>query len=114
MLKLYMGGFAQGKYAYVMRTNPGAQSGEIPVINHFHLWVKERLSLGQDPGAALQELLERHPDCIIISDEVGNGIVPVAREERLYRETLGRLLIQIAERADRVERVICGLGQRIK
>lgn len=114
MLELYVGGFSQGKYAYVMRTRPGAQSGEIPVINHFHLWVRETVARGRDPEEGLEELLRQYPDCIIISDEVGNGIVPVEREERLYRETLGRLLIRIAERADRVERVICGLGQRVK
>jgi adenosyl cobinamide kinase/adenosyl cobinamide phosphate guanylyltransferase len=34
--------------------------------------------------------------------------------EREYRERLGRILITIAAKADRVERVICGIGQRIK
>lgn len=34
--------------------------------------------------------------------------------EREYRERLGRFLIEVAKRADRVERIMCGIGQRIK
>ena len=50
----------------------------------------------------------------IICDEVGNGIVPMDAFEREYRERLGRFLIEVAKRADRVERIMCGIGQRIK
>ena len=76
--------------------------------------------LGADDKAGIAEIvsamvyLKEHPDCVIISDEVGNGIVPVDPFEREYRERLGRMLIEIASRAERVERVICGIGQRIK
>ena len=34
--------------------------------------------------------------------------------EREYRERLGRMLVEIAKRAESVERVFCGIGQRIK
>ena len=54
------------------------------------------------------------PDCIIISDEIGNGIVPMEHEEREYRELTGRLLCELANKADRVERIVCGIGERIK
>ena len=61
------------------------------------------------------ETLLRHGDgLIVISDEVGNGVVPVDKDEREYRERVGRCLIRIAEAASRVERIMCGLGQRIK
>lgn len=30
--------------------------------------------------------LQKEPDCILISDEIGNGIVPIDAFERQYRE----------------------------
>ena len=62
----------------------------------------------------MASFLERHPDCIIISDEIGNGIVPLDGFEREYRERTGRMLVELADRAEEVIRVICGIGQRIK
>ena len=34
--------------------------------------------------------------------------------ERAYRELTGRMLIAIAQQAEEVVRVICGMGQKIK
>ena len=47
-------------------------------------------------------------------DEVGNGIVPIDFLEREYRERTGRILVKLANQADEVVRVICGIGQKIK
>ena len=62
----------------------------------------------------LSTMIERNPDLIFICDEVGNGIVPVEKEERDYRECVGRVLCVLAEEADTVERVHCGIPQTIK
>ena len=72
------------------------------------------LQENQDAESEVIRYIEENPDCILICDEIGNGIVPVDAFERMYREQVGRILIEVAKRADRVERVICGLGQRIK
>ncbi|MDE6740428.1 MAG: bifunctional adenosylcobinamide kinase/adenosylcobinamide-phosphate guanylyltransferase, partial [Lachnospiraceae bacterium] len=45
---------------------------------------------------------------------IGNGIVSVDPAEREYRERMGRILIRLADMAEGVERVICGIGQTIK
>ena len=74
--------------------------------------IKVRVAKGRK--AELQAFVERHGDCIIICDEIGNGIVPVEAFEREYRERTGRILIQLAKKAEEVERVICGIGQKIK
>ena len=55
-----------------------------------------------------------YPDCILICDEIGNGIVPMEAEERTYRECTGRILEGLAAQADEVVRVVCGIGQKIK
>ncbi|MCI8634679.1 MAG: hypothetical protein HFJ05_03630 [Eubacterium sp.] len=57
---------------------------------------------------------ENCPNCVIISDEIGNGIVPVDAFDRTYRERTGRILVQPAGQAEEVERVIYGIGQKIK
>lgn len=66
------------------------------------------------PGSRKYGLSGKHPDTVIICDEVGSGIVPLDSFEREYRERLGRLLCEIAAKAERVERIVCGIGQRIK
>ncbi|MGN0343308.1 MAG: bifunctional adenosylcobinamide kinase/adenosylcobinamide-phosphate guanylyltransferase [Roseburia sp.] len=133
-MELYIGGRAQGKLAYVKKVHEGEcltivegpemtelleASGEISqgwvVWNHFHRYVWQHLR--QDPAERetfLLQVLERFPKLCVISDEVGCGIVPVEEIERLYRDETGRLLCILAGRADRMERVICQIGQRIK
>ncbi len=126
-MELYIGGYAQGKLGYVMKQKEipldqvcdasdttGSFNENVRILNHFHLFVGNRLKEGRSPEEEVKEILCRFPDLIIISDEVGNGIVPMAAEEREYRERLGRILCTLAERAEKVERILCGIGQRIK
>lgn len=110
-MELYIGGYKQGKLKYVLTKYPNAENR---VCNDLHLWIREMLQEGQDAESEVIRYIEENPDCILICDEIGNGIVPVDAFERRYREQVGRILIEVAKRADRVERVICGLGQRIK
>ncbi|MDO4961726.1 MAG: bifunctional adenosylcobinamide kinase/adenosylcobinamide-phosphate guanylyltransferase [Eubacteriales bacterium] len=51
---------------------------------------------------------------IIEAREIGNGIVPLDKEDRIFREEYGRLLLRLAKEADEIYRVICGIAQRIK
>ena len=127
-MKLVIGGYAQGKLGYVLSKGqmqePVVWDGVLPgnglapggqvVINHFHQWVKRRIAEGGCPEEEVLSLLDAYGDCTIICDEVGNGIVPVDPVEREYRERVGRILIGLAQRAEEVERVICGIGQKIK
>ncbi len=126
-MKLVIGGYAQGKLSYVLEHDKtdGAvildgelQEAETPeellIVNHLERYVREKMKAGGEPEQEILSLAERHPNCIFISDEVGNGIVPMEPFEREYRERLGRLLIVLAKEADEVVRVICGIGQKIK
>lgn len=111
-MELYIGGYAQGKLQYVLKKYPEIDADRI--VNHLHLWVKDLLMEHQDAEKIILAYVKEHEDCILICDEVGNGIVPMDADQREYRERLGRLLIELAGQADVVERVICGIGQRIK
>ncbi len=128
-MELYIGGCAQGKLSYVMKRTgispdkvyDAALNGlgdsfkeDVRIFNHFHLFIRNWLKESRSPELEVEEILLRFPELIIISDEVGNGIVPMDTEEREYRERLGRILCTLAEGAEKVERIICGIGQKIK
>jgi adenosyl cobinamide kinase/adenosyl cobinamide phosphate guanylyltransferase len=59
-------------------------------------------------------LMEKNPDIIVVTDEIGCGIVPLEKEDRSYRELHGRICCKLAQEAQQVTRVICGIGSRIK
>ena len=59
-------------------------------------------------------MLEENRDLILICDEIGCGLVPVDAFEREYRESTGRVMNALAVQAERVDRVVCGIGRRIK
>lgn len=127
-MKLVIGGTVQGKLEYVLLKydvqknmvwdgvlpNDRKLNKNIVVINHFHQWVKSRMVSGGCPEDEIMSFLDCNEDCIIICDEIGNGIVPIDPFEREYRERTGRILVQLAMRAEEVERIICGIGQKIK
>ena len=58
--------------------------------------------------------MEQKERLVIISNEVGYGLVPVEEEQRRYRETAGRVNCLLAKQAEQVIRVSCGIGMRLK
>lgn len=132
-MKLVIGGRAQGKLNYVLQhmtdENYQIYDGVFPddgelfnltkknewlIVNRFHKWVNKELKENRNPEEELEAFLKKGVRFVIISDEIGNGIVPVDAFERDYRERTGRMLITLASQADEVVRVICGIGQKIK
>lgn len=53
-------------------------------------------------------------DAVIISREVGSGVVPMDAAERAWRERHGALLQRLAQRSETVTRMFCGLPQQLK
>ncbi len=47
-------------------------------------------------------------DVVLVSNEVGWGVVPASASGRLFRDVLGRLNAALAARADRVHLVVAG------
>lgn len=66
------------------------------------------------PEDLAEQIYEANPKLIIVTNEVGSGVVPVEAFERNYRETTGRICTVLAEKSDKVYRVICGIGTLIK
>lgn len=93
------------------------------VIQDFNVWLRAEILAAEKDSETLifeqlqrklEDLLRRYPNVILISDEVGNGLIPMAREERILRDLIGRTQVYLAGQADEVIRVICGIGQQIK
>ncbi len=112
-----------------------------PVINHLHLFLKRLLTEGteresdlheidfrsypdlkekvfSDPlhkaETVMEELIVKNPSAVIICNEVGYGIVPMDRSDRIYRENVGRCLCRLAACSTSVVRIVCGLGMKIR
>ncbi|HHW66551.1 MAG: hypothetical protein PWP07_1381 [Epulopiscium sp.] len=132
-MKLVIGGYAQGKLNYILQEinadhyvvfdgsipdeiqlKKAMEQGKNIIINHLHSWVRECIAKGGNPEEEILSFLQKNPEAIIISDEIGNGIVPMDPFEREYRERTGRILVSLASLADEVVRVLCGIGQKIK
>ncbi len=111
-----VGGAYQGKGKYVEKNF----NSDYRVIADYHLKVREQISHDLDPLLEVEEfikeskLTEAFDRLVIISEDVGSGLVPVDSFERLYREMVGRVNCFIAGEAEQVVRVICGVGTRIK
>ena len=75
------------------------------------VWDVQKLAAGADLEQLADELSKRE---IVIAAEIGGGLVPLDAGERAAREAAGRLACLLAERADTVLRVCCGLPQVLK
>lgn len=126
-MKLIIGGAYQGKKEYASRAYHLNESiwadgkscswEEVlcaAAVHDFHVLIRRQLIEGKDILSLGKELCERNPKIIVVTDEVGYGIVPMEAEERAWREACGRVCTVLAEKADEVVRVCCGIGRRIK
>lgn len=121
---LIIGGAYQGKIEYTRSLEindicDGAlenieRVGEHAAVNNYHLFVKRQLEAGLDPLEEAEKLFDKNPEIVIISTEIGGGIVPMEKSERLWRETVGRVCCFLAKKSERVVRVICGIPTIIK
>ena len=126
-MKLIIGGAFQGKKAFAEKLTgispDQAADGmtcayeEIytaPMIIHFHEYVKRRIQENLSCGQLTDELKEKNPEIVIVTNELGYGVVPVSAFDRRYREDTGRICCRLAAEAEEVWRVYCGIGTCIK
>ena len=69
---------------------------------------------GKESRDVLKDHLDQLKDKILIVNDISQGIVPMERENRDWREMTGRAMLYISKEADEVYRVFCGLGSKIK
>ncbi|MFD3190459.1 bifunctional adenosylcobinamide kinase/adenosylcobinamide-phosphate guanylyltransferase [Sedimentitalea sp. HM32M-2] len=82
------------------------------------MWLSNQMLAEADLDRAQAALLQALRDCpaqvIVVSNEVGQGIVPDNAVARDFREAQGRLNIALAARADLVVQVVAGLPRALK
>ncbi|MCC8101053.1 MAG: bifunctional adenosylcobinamide kinase/adenosylcobinamide-phosphate guanylyltransferase [Clostridiales bacterium] len=141
-MRLIIGGADQGKRDYAKKTSgieDGCSDGRVcgwmgvatcRGIHHFHEYVKrmtqadlgsffrirtDDLTLLEEEAQAFSAwLFQMNPEITIVSNELGYGIVPMEKSDRLWREAVGRICTCLAAEAEEVVRVVCGIGIRLK
>ncbi len=80
----------------------------LPVVFHVERMV---FASPEETNLLFEELVKKE---VVICNEVGSGVIPLDAGERLGREAVGRLCIRLAQRADQVVRMVCGIPSVIK
>lgn len=122
---LVTGGCFQGKKDYACDTfgiaKEEASDGAVcpletiysaKLLYHFHEYIRRLMEAGQE--FSLEQLQKENPEIILVTNELGCGVVPIDKFDRDYREKTGRICCRIAKEAKEVHRVVCGLGTVIK
>ena len=116
---LVVGGQGAGKRHYVQGL--GFAQEEIapavldarPVLADLHLFLQQPFFDGMEQldEATFAALVQKK---VIICAEVGSGVVPIQAAERLWRERVGRACTRLAQEADTVVRLVCGIPHYLK
>ena len=126
-MELILGGYAQGKLDFAKSCYPDTvifsdysgdfSDNDVKIWDNFNISVKKMIESGKSDDEVrdmIQKIITSHKNLVIISDEIGCGIIPMNADERYFREFVGRIQCFLAEKADKVVRVVCGIPQRIK
>lgn len=136
-MKMVIGGTFQGKLAYAKAryqvTDGWVDGAQCEVealerckgVYHFHELVRSMIKASEKDQSWIASadnqaetfaawLYEKNPEIIIVTNELGYGIVPMDQFDREYREMTGRICCALAKRSEEVVRVACGLGMVIK
>ena len=124
-MELIIGGAYQGKLEYARET--------LNVTEHFECTIEsaeidfscgcvcslEKFALaclraGKSPLESIKAYADMWKDCVLISNDISQGVVPIDAEMRAWREETGRMLNYLAGKAEHVHRVFLGIGQVIK
>lgn len=124
-MKLIIGGAFQGKKAFAKKLCPDISfiDGQTCApeeiftcegIYHFHEYIRNCLAKGMDCMQLGEEIIKQNPSLVLVTNELGYGVVPIEAFDREYRERTGRVCTVLAAASDEVYRVICGVGVRIR
>ncbi len=124
-MELIIGGAYQGKLTYAVNKYgfsdeelfdlfSGFPKSGCACFYHLEALTKSAAEAGLSPEDIVKALMPHIKNAVVISREIGCGVVPMEQSERLFRETHGAVLRQLSERADRVTRIFCGLEEILK
>jgi adenosylcobinamide kinase/adenosylcobinamide-phosphate guanylyltransferase len=96
-----------------------AAAGDVPVlVDCLTLWLSNLMLGGHDIATASEAMLAalagRRATTVLVSNEVGLGIVPDNELARRFRDAAGRLHQRIAAQTDHVVFMVAGLPMKVK
>ena len=95
-----------------------AAAGRTLLIDCLTLWLSNLMAAERDVAAEVDALVAAlgaaEAPVILVSNEIGLGLVPMDALSRRFRDEQGRLNQRVAAAADRVEFVAAGLPIRLK
>lgn len=101
----------------LLETVDGIADGAFVILDCLTLWVSNALEAGTSPDEIVAEasavaaaLTARSTPSVVVSNEVGLGVVPANALARSYRDLLGRVNTAFAQRAARSYLVVAGRG----
>ncbi|MEJ5928908.1 bifunctional adenosylcobinamide kinase/adenosylcobinamide-phosphate guanylyltransferase [Corynebacterium sp. H128] len=77
-------------------------------------WELPRGTVTPDVDKLLGVLTETQNNVVVVTPEVGLGVIPETAAGRLFRDELGRLNARVAELADKVVLVVAGIPLTLK
>lgn len=124
-MTLVTGGAFQGKTDFAIKTL-GVAVGDIldgencavddvmraAAVRNFERLVKRIMGDGAVDFA--KRLCCENPDIIVITTEIGGGIIPIDSDSRRWREETGKACCVLAEFAENVYRINCGIPLKLK
>lgn len=102
------------RQAEVFQMQERAFSKQIQIVNALQEGIREAVMAEADMEKLTEWLLAYAKDKVIICDEVGYGIVPMEKTERIYREQVGRVMCALTAQAGQVTRIVAGLPVILK
>ena len=118
-----IGPLFSGKQDYIMQalgwTETDFLEKAVRDVQNLAAEAAEAVETSHSPLDDLQEKLRSLADRlsqkeVVIATETGCGVIPLDPRERRNREAAGRLSCLLAERAETVVRVCCGIPQVLK
>ena len=83
-------------------------------IADYQLIVKRLLEENADVQTFTERLCRENPNAVVIINEIGAGIIPLEKSDRIWREETGRSGCLIARNSSEVIRLACGIPTTIK
>ena len=124
-MEMIIGGAYQGKTVYAKKEYPLLNWADVDKVTEeelmraqgvtdFQKYIRRELEKERDVSELAEQIILKNPDVILVSQEVGYGVVPVDAFDRKYREAVGRVCTKLAAYSHKVTRVVCGIGTVIK
>ncbi len=111
---LILGGAGSGKRAFAQSLGYKEEEMSPDVFSDAPVMTDLEETVRNDPAGAAALLGPLCQKELVLCREVGSGVIPLAAEDRRFREETGRLCVQLARRADAVVRMTAGIPMILK